>query len=464
MGETPLATKSERLMSLDVFRGMTILLMIMVNNPGSWGSTYGPLKHAPWDGWTPTDFVFPFFLFIVGVAMTFSFDRRLKQKGGKMRLFEQVCRRTTIIFLLGMILTGFPNFRLIGPYLLMIAGLGFLFANEPIMGWGNDDKSKRNKLLGWGVLVGSILWFLLDFGHFQGPVRSSSWGAMFPLSNDIGGGIIRIPGVLQRIALCYFFASLIVMFTSWKGRLAWALLLINLYWLIMRYIPAPAGYEIGVVEGLTRDAPAGAPYAGALNDWIDVKLMGQHLYSHRPDPEGLLSTIPSIATVLFGVLTGNWLHHKRDKMDQALGMFIGGSVLLILGACMDYYFPINKKIWTSSYVVFMAGWCLVILSICFYIADVKKIRRVWTWPFMVYGTNAIFIFFLSGLAGRMIGSMIKFTYEGETWALKSWIYKFWFTNNIADPKLASFAYAVFYILLWLILTWPLYRNKIFIKV
>ena len=463
MAETALAGKSERLVSLDVFRGITIGLMVLVNNPGTWSHIYGPLKHAPWHGWTPTDFVFPFFLFIVGVAMTFSFDRRIKRGDSRLRLFEQVVRRTIIIFLLGLILGGFPNFRLIMPYILVVAGLGFLFNDEPILDIGREPRVRRNKLIAIGCFAVGVLWFLFDFRHFQSPVISFSFSSIFPLSNEVEGGkVLRVPGVLQRIAFCYFFASLIVMRTGVRGRIVWTMMLLIGYWLIMKYIDPPGGYTLGAAEDATRDAPAGVTYPGALNGWIDQALLGDHLYSRRPDPEGLLSTIPAIATTLLGILTGNWLHTNRDRIDKATGLAIAGGALVLVGQCMDIWFPINKKIWTSSYVVFMSGWALLFLAFCFYLIDAKGNKR-WSTPFLVFGTNAIFVFFASGILARVF-YMIQWESGGESWNVKSWVYANVFQANLDPDKLSSFAYAICYILLWLLLTYPLYRNRIFLKV
>lgn len=477
-----MAEKADRLVSLDVFRGITIAGMILVNNPGDWGNLYWPVEHAQWDGWTPTDFIFPFFLFIVGVAMTFSFDKRIAGGFSRVRLFEQVVRRTIILFCLGLILGGFPNFRLIMPYLLMIVGLDFLFRDEPIVGGGTTPSARRNKMIAWGVIAASVLWFVIDFGHFNGPVRKASFGNLFPLSNDVGGGILRVPGVLQRIALAYFFGSIIALTTKVWGRVAWSVALLLGYWLIMKFVHAPGGYTIIAGNGITPDAPAGAPFPGYLNDWIDVKLLGAHLYGSRPDPEGLLSTIPSIVTVLLGVLTGNLLHTERTRKNMALTMLGAGAVLVFLGAGfhfmmpihegagpsritgimegLHHFFPINKKIWSSSFVVFMGGWALMFLAFCYYLNDVLGWRK-WAWPFVVYGTNAIYAFVGSGLLSRLMG-MIKWN-DGAV-NLKGWIYDNLFKSWLHEPKNQSLGFAIFYVALWVVLTYPLYRKKIFLKI
>ncbi|MCC5875348.1 MAG: DUF5009 domain-containing protein [Candidatus Sumerlaeia bacterium] len=469
MAEPLLAGQSERLESLDVFRGITIAAMVLVNNPGSWAHIYPPLAHAQWDGWTPTDFIFPFFLFIVGVAMTFSFDKRLARGDTKLQLFGQVVRRSIILFLLGMILTGFPNFRLITPYILIIVGLPFIYTGNRVFSRGADPAEFRRKIIGWCIAGAGVLWFLLDLGHFNAPTRVSSFAYMFPLTNDLNGSIIRIPGVLQRIALCYLVASIIVLNCGLFGRIAWTLVLINIYWLILRYIPVPGGYVLGDGGGRP-DPPADAPFPGTLIDWLDVKLLGQHLYSFRPDPEGILSTIPAIATTVSGVLTGHILRIKQDKRIIAALLLILGNALIIIGACMDLYFPINKKNWSSSYVVFTTGWGMAIFAVCYYLNDIKGWRK-WSYPFLVFGTNAILVFFASGIMARVL-SMIRFEVDGSMTTLRSWIYGFFIRSfgterpdgTMVSDVNSSLAFALVYIALWFFITWPLFLKRIFLKV
>lgn len=456
-----LDSKPERLMSLDVFRGLTIAGMILVNNPGSWGALYSPLEHAPWDGWTPTDFIFPFFLFIVGVAMTFSFDKRLARGLEKRQLLGQVFCRSGVLFLLGLILGGFPNLRLITPFILGIVGLEWTFA-EPPRSLKAQPFFTPKAVRGLTVLGIALLWFLVDFRYFNGPTQRSGFQHIFPLSANGEGSPIRLPGVLQRIALCYGAAALIMVITKWRGRLAWALGLIVAYWVIMKCMHAPAGYVIGNgVKSAHMDAQPGAPFPGALNDWIDVKLLGGHLYSARPDPEGLLSTIPAIATTLFGILTGMWIQSPGERKQKAVTLLGAGVVMLVIGAIMGYFFPINKKIWSSSYVVFMAGWALTILSACYYVIDVAGYKK-WALPFLVLGMNAIVAFFGSGLMARLL-TMIKWGQGESAMTLKGWLYAF-YTSGITAPKNASLVWALSYVLLWVLLLTPLYRKRIFLKV
>ncbi len=449
-------------MSLDAFRGLTIAGMVLVNNPGSWGKIYAPLEHAQWDGWTPTDFVFPFFLYIMGVAMTFSFDKRLNRGDSKLRLFEQVVRRSIILYLLALIAGWMFVPLVLIPYIMILAGISFIYMDEPILGFGTSPKTKRNKMIGWGLVGAAIVW--LASYYFQTVSKDPEQTRII---------IGRVPGVLARISLCYLCASVIMLNTKLWGRVAWTLFLINIYWLIMKYIHAPAGFAIADGPGLTRDAPMDAPFPGDLNAWIDLKLFGSHLYSHRPDPEGLLSTIPAIATVLCGVLTGMFLHTDRSRHEKALIMFVAGNVLIIAGACMDMYFPINKKIWSSSYVIFCAGWALALLAPCYYIIDVKGYKK-WSVPLQVFGTNAILVFVASGMMARIMGR-IKFDVGGNTMSLKGYLYNewflkylgpgdAWFQSRFGEPELASLGFAICFVLFWLIVTYPLYKKQIFLKV
>jgi len=458
MGEKLTTVKSERLISLDVFRGITIAGMILVNHPGTWSHKYGPLGHAAWNGWTSTDLVFPFFLFMVGVAMTFSFDRRLAQGQSRVRLFEQVVRRTIILYLIGLIMYGFPDWRLIGPYVLVIVGLGFLFSDEPPIGWGKTGAQKARKGVAWLLLAGAVLYFAFDFDYFN-------------------QSHLRVVGVLQRIALCYFFASIIVMFCGVRGRVIWTAACLIGYWAIVKMVQPPAEFieMIRAAEEALAQNPdawktdeAVAMYrnsinvlhnrpSGLLGDWIDIKLLGLHLYRERPDPEGLLSTLPSIATTLLGILTGNWLHTSRGKLEKLGGLFFMANVLLFVGLCIDYWFPINKKIWTSSYVLFTAGMALHFLGMCFWLIDVKGYKK-WSSPFLVFGTNAIVVFFAAHLLSKMMGR-----WKVGDISVYSWIYQNLFASW-ADPLNASLLFAIAYVTFWLLVMIPLYRKRIFIKI
>ncbi len=439
MAETVLAGEQQRLVSLDAFRGLTIASMVLVNNPGSWAHMYAPLGHAQWDGWTPTDFVFPFFLFIVGVAMTFSFDKRIGAGADRWRMFAHVVRRSAILIILGFSIGAFSGGKWwnMTSYAMMLAGFWFVFSREPLFSFGETAADKRNKLLGWGLLGGGVILFLASLGEF---------------------GSQRIPGVLQRIAWCYFGVSIIMLLTSWKGRLLWAIVIVWGYWIIMRYFDAPEGYEMA-----RRDPPEGVPFPGKLNDWLDTQIFGDNLYRRRPDPEGLLSTLPAMATVLVGTLTGTWLKTAWERRDKVIGMACMGGVLILAGLCMETFFPINKKIWSSSFVVFTAGWAMTILAVCYYFIDVQMWKR-WSLPLVVFGTNAILLFWASTIMALTMSRYIRFTVDEETIALRTWLYRNIYTANIETPELASFMWGISYVILWCLLLYPLYRKKIFLKV
>lgn len=381
--------KSERLISLDAFRGFTIAGMILVNNPGSWSHIYPQLAHASWHGWTFTDWIFPFFLWIVGVAMTFSFDVRKKKGDTNGKLILNVLRRSAIIFGLGLFLTGFP----------------------------------------FGLL----------------------WGHSFSLDS------IRIPGVLQRIAVCYFLASFIYLYTSVRGQIIAIGALFVSYWLMMFYIPIP---EFGA--GLFEKGKNFASY-------IDSVLLSGHMWSVSKtwDPEGIISTIPAIATTLFGSLTGDYLHRSsHSKEEKSAWMFVFGAGFLLLGAFVDMWMPINKSLWTVSYVLFMNGWALCVFGIFYFLIDAKGIKK-WAYPFVVYGMNAIFVFVLSGVAARTMG-LWKFNVQLSDGTLKDVSIKTILTQNLFDPFFsplnASMIHAIVWISVMYLIVWVMYKKKWFVKV
>lgn len=377
--------KNERLISLDVFRGITIAGMILVNNPGTWGEIYPPLKHAPWHGCTPTDLIFPFFLFIVGVAITLSLTKRKERGDDQKKLILQILRRSATLFLLGMILQTFPLFN------LETGGL-------------------------------------IDFSK------------------------ARIPGVLQRIAVVYFFASLIFLKFDLKMQAMLGAAFLLVYWALMTLIPVP-GVGYANLEPTTN-----------LAAYLDNLLLGGHLWSGTKvwDPEGILSTIPAISTALCGVMLGHWLRQPVDEIKKAAWIFVAGNIALIIGIVWDLTFPLNKNIWTSSYVMYTAGLALQFFGMCYWFIDIKG-WSWWTKPFVVYGLNAITVFFLSGIVGRMM-NMIKVTgAEGELVSLKTYLFQTFFVPYFSLIN-ASLAWAILYVLIWLGLMWILYVKKIFIKV
>jgi predicted acyltransferase len=406
----------QRLLSLDALRGLTIAGMILVNNPGNWGHVYAPLHHAHWNGWTPTDLIFPFFLFIVGASMAFSFAKRREHGASRLTLFRHVVRRSVILFLLGLIMYGFPDFRLIGPYIMAVAGVHLLLSDRPSARGG----SRPRRIVGAALLLGAAVYFGADFGHFQATA-------------------LRVPGVLQRIALCYFFASVIVLIAGVRGAGFAA---------VVALVPPPAGYTADVTgpEGL-------------LHDWIDVQLLGNHLYGERPDPEGLLSTLPAIATTLLGVLAGAWLRRPMDANAKGVGVFVAANTCLLIGLCLAPVIPINKKIWTSSYVIFTAGMALDVLGMCFWLIDVRGWRR-WSWPALVFGSNAIVVYVASSLLAVML---YRWRVLGGVIPVHVWVYDM-LLDASPGPRFASLLFAVAYVLFWLAVMTPLYRRRILVKI
>lgn len=375
---------SERLLSLDVFRGITIMGMILVNNPGTWSAIYPQLEHAKWHGCTFTDLIFPFFLFIVGVAISYSLSKRKAQGGSMKALYLNIFRRTIILFALGLILAGFP--------------------------------------------------FGLLFGH------EFSWST------------IRIPGVLQRIAVVYMVSSILFLSTNTKFQYWFTGSILVIYTMLMSLIPVPgvgyANFEPGT----------------NLSAWIDRLILGNHLWSGTKlwDPEGILSTVPAIGSAMLGIFTGNLLRSEKDQTTKTVWLYVSGSILMVAGWAWSFWFPFNKNIWTSSYVLWTAGLALNFLAFCYWFIDVKKVTW-WIKPFQVYGMNAITVFFLSGIVGRIM-YMVKWNgTDGNVVTIKSYLFDNFFLSWL-DPINASLAWAIVYILFWLGLMWILYARKIFIKV
>jgi predicted acyltransferase len=383
---TPTVQKPDRLLSLDVFRGATIAGMMLVNNPGDWGNVYAPFKHAAWNGWTYTDTVFPFFLWIVGVAMTFSFAKR-KERGDDVRkLAWHVVQRSAIIFLVGLVLSGIP--------------------------------------------------FGLMFGH------------KFSFST------IRIPGVLQRIAVCYLITGLIVLRTGWKTQAWITASLLFVYWVAILIIPVP-GHGAGVLDPV-----------GNLCWYLDSTLLSGHTWSGAPvpgfDPEGIFSTLPAVATTLFGVLVGRLLRSEHSQEEKLVRMFVYGNILMLAGIIMDNWLPINKNLWTSSYAVFMAGLAHNALAVLYWIIDVRK-KQQWSKPLAIYGLNAITMFFLAGFFGRL-SFMIKVSNEaGELISLKTWYYQTLFVP-LASPMVASLLHSLFYVLFLYAIAYVMYKRNWVIRV
>jgi len=374
-------SRSGRLLSLDVFRGLTIAGMILVNNPGSWSAVYWPLAHADWHGWTPTDLIFPFFLFAVGASIALALAPRLERHESRRPLLLRIASRSAILFALGLFLAGFPSF---------------------------------------------------DFAS------------------------IRIPGVLQRIAVCYLVAALLFVATWGRRQIAVTtavmLALLLGYWALMTLLPVP-GF-----------GPGDLGKEGNLAAYIDRAVLGPHIWRAAKvyDPEGILSTLPAIATTLAGVLVGEWLRGQRPLGSKAAGMAAAGVAATAAGLAWDRWFPINKALWTSSYVVFTAGAALVVLAACFWMVEIQRWRR-WATPFVVFGTNAIAAFVLSTFVARLLLLVTVPSGTGAPLSLHRWLYTHLFLPWAA-PANASLFFAIAYVLLWLALLSPLYRRRLFIRI
>jgi predicted acyltransferase len=363
---------SQRLLSLDVFRGLTIAAMVIVNNPGDWSNMYWPLRHAEWNGWTPTDLIFPCFLFIVGVSITLS-----KKSSG----WRSILRRSAIIFALGLFLAGYPRFNI------------------------------------------------------------HRW---------------RIPGVLQRIGVCYLAAASLYRLTAGERRrqiIAIASIAVALtlgYWAMMMLVAAPGG----TAGDLSPE--------GNLGAWLDRALMNGHLWRPRWDPEGLLSTVPAIATTLLGVLAGLCLGAEWSSSRKTAALAGGGAAALIVGLAWNTVFPINKNLWTSSYVFFTAGFAALLLAACYWVLDVKGWRRG-TMPLVILGVNAITLFVVSGLLVKTLALIRLAGPNGRDIAVSTWAYLHWFVP-LAQPKNASLLYSVANLAVLFGLLWWMYRRRIFLRV
>ena len=373
----------QRLLSLDFFRGLTVAAMILVNNPGSWGHIYSPLEHAEWNGCTPTDLVFPFFLFIVGVSIEYAMGSKKDDPASHKKTLFKAFKRALVLFGLGLILSFFPrNFA------------DFDFVNA--------------------------------LQH------------------------VRIPGVLQRIGVVFFIASVIFLKLSTKNIYRTFILILFGYWLLMIFVPVPGvGYA-----NLEKETNLGA--------WLDRTILTEaHLWKAAKtwDPEGILSTLPAIATGLFGVLVGIYLRRKDVEVGTKMAwLFSAGVAAVLLGLLWDLEFPINKALWTSSYVLYTGGLATIFLALSYWIIDANNYNR-FTKPFVVYGINAITVFFVSGLLPRLL-NMIKI--KPDTGAL-TWFNQTFFTPYFS-PINASLAYAIFVILFFYVILWLMYKKNIIIKV
>ncbi len=384
----------QRFYALDIFRGSTVAFMVLVNNPGSWSHLYAPLEHASWHGCTPTDLVFPFFLFAVGNALSFV-TPRLKEQGNAV-FWQKTVKRTAWIFLTGVLLNWFPFVK-----------------------W--DDN---------GLLTGK------------------------PFAD------LRIPGVLQRIALCYFFAAIIAYYLKPRAVLLVSIGLLIIYWLLCLALGGTDPYSLEGWFGLD------------IDKWV---LGSRHLYKGEGvpfDPEGIASTLPAIAQVTGGYLAGNYLmqhrpafHPSGSRVSQAfLALILAAGCCIVAGLMWNPFFPINKKIWTSSYVLFANGWAIALLAIIIYITEIRQ-WRAWGRIFAVFGKNPLFVFVLSGVLARLYNLVRIPDTEMGTPVVKGlgkWSYDHFFAPVFGNLN-GSLLYAVTHVLLFFVIAWWMDRKKVYIR-
>ena len=391
--------KQQRYYSLDVFRGATVALMILVNNPGSWGHIFSPLEHASWHGCTPTDLVFPFFLFAVGNAMSFVMPKL--EMGATSDFWIKVIKRTLLIFAIGLFLNW-----------------------SPFVKWTDAH---------------------LEFKIWEN---------------------VRILGVLQRIALCYFFASVIIYYGKSRIALFIGMMILVIYWVLNILLGAP-----------------GHPYSlsGFFGNAIDQNILGvSHIYKGEGvpfDPEGIISMFPAIVQVIFGYLVGQYIQAKGKNFEMLSHLLLTGVVLVLVGWIWDFSFPINKKIWTSSYVLYTTGLAMITLGMFIYLLEFKEAKGKWSHFFDVFGKNPLFIFVLSGLLPRVLGlfrwvdhmewtkndlqeDVLKPVYTN----LLPWFYEHVCKNINSDLRVGSFIYALCFIAFMFSLAYFLDKKKIYIKV
>jgi predicted acyltransferase len=469
-------TTTQRLVSLDIFRGITIAAMLLVNNSGK-GEAYAPLEHAPWHGWTPTDLIFPFFLFIVGVATPFSLAKRRAGDCTRLQLLGGIWIRALSLVLLGALLQGIP-FNSLDPLpsgfiaLKIIRIFTWIFCYAAIVAilvpWRSDSLRR------WIVLGIMPIYVLLAFAMHWMNQHAIVNG--LPANFSFGNGLfspekLRIPGVLQRIGVCYGIAASIALFTGWRTILFAAIVFMAAYSALM----LRAHYHDHSTGSLINE--------DNLEGQIDLDLFGrQHVYTKYGDPEGLLSTLPATATALLGILVGLWLlRDDRSPIEKCAGLLANGVWVAILGVCLgSWLMPINKKIWTPSFVVFTAGMAMLGLGMIYWFADVRG-RRAWAWPFKVYGMNAIAAFVIAGIVTR-IGLMVKLydPTSGKPASLITYcqnrcvdaVHHFsdWLVTlsphlpRIDTPQNTSLTYSIGYVIVILLIMMIFYAFKIFLRV
>ena len=472
----PASTSFKRLLSLDVVRGITIAFMIMVNNnggPGSWRF----MNHADWNGLTPTDLVFPTFAFVIGVSIVFAFSARLERGASKGELARHTVQRALILILFGIIVNSFPFFGLDRvPLAKVLYVLGVPAICAAAMAVAASFSMIATLAIGFVLLwffgfpavlvslVACLSWkpadnhrlsasqllprFLLAFGFLSASLD-------YQVTHE------RIYGVLQRLAVCYLVAGLFYLYDqrAWTKWAALATALVG-YWLLIRWVPIPGagvpGHDVPFMD-MTQN----------LTSWIDRHVFPYHLYLYSPDhnvrdPEGLLSDLPAIGTTLMGVLAGIWLRTSRTVRAKSAGLALASIVSLTVGYLWSLEFPLNKNMWTSSFVLVAGGCSLALLTVLYWAVEERNWRKGWTWPWLVFGSNAIAAYMFSELLPSAL-YLIRFSSGNRIVSLGEFIFVHVFAH-IPDRGWAAFAWSVSFTALCFIPVWILYRKKIFLKV
>ncbi|WP_029272731.1 acyltransferase family protein [Flavobacterium sp. KJJ] len=420
----------ERLISLDVFRGLTILLMTIVNNPGDWGNVYPPLLHAEWHGCTLTDLVFPFFIFIMGVAVPLAMPEKFYDS----TTFNKILVRSLRMLCLGIFFNFFGKIQLFGldGILLLVGRLVITIAvGYALMG---NFSSKIKNILAFSILV---IYLFLAYSGLEA-------------YHDV-----RLPGVLQRIAIVYFVVSLLYLKTSQKTQIITGVILLLGYWAIMTLIPVPGIGAANLEKGTN------------LASWLDSILLKDHMYRETItwDPEGILSTVPSIVNGIIGLLIGQLLQREIPKTQKVQKMIIAGVALIIAGLLWSIVFPLNKSIWTSSYVLYTTGLATTFLAILYYVIDIEDYKKGFK-PLLIWGVNPMIVFFTSQIIPQAL-VMIEFQNPHnpeEQINLLSYLYSFCIAPFFNNPMTASLAGALIYVAIWTFILWIFYRNRLIFKV
>ncbi|NYF77938.1 acyltransferase family protein [Granulicella arctica] len=366
-----------RLLSIDVLRGLTVAFMILVNNNGNNDLAYRSLNHSPWNGFTPTDLVFPTFLFIMGISMVLSFSAHRAKATSNAVMLTSIVRRFVLLVFFGLVVNGFPYFHL---------------------------------------------------------------------------GTLRIYGVLQRIAVCYLLAALLQLVTDRIApRVALFIAAVLGYWVLLRFVPVPGHGVPG------RDFPL-LDHDINLVAWLDRHIFPHRLFELTRDPEGLLSDLPAFGTTLLGLLAGAWIKQARPAGQKLFGLLGAGIVLVVAGLLWSQNLPLNKKLWTSSYVLYAGGLSMLLLAVSYYIVEIRQSRGRWTYPLLVFGTNAITAYVIS----ELLSSAVSVFKVNQTQSFQEYVYLNYFMH-LGTPALGSLVYSILFVAICFIPAWLLHRKRIFIK-